>query len=138
MEDERVFHSVQHPATKGWAIFEDNGTSGWLLVTEPDVPKPVADCFVYNRQPPEAALPLCGDRSPPPPITLKFASGSAYRPEMSADRVRLGWTADGHAAVVLLDDEPVAFLVVGEKHGYSRGIAVDGPNGHPWDNARFT
>jgi hypothetical protein len=39
--------------------------------------------------------------------------------------------------VVLLDDEPVAFLVVGEKHGYSRGIEVDGPYGHPWDEARF-
>jgi hypothetical protein len=137
MVEDLPFHSLQHPTTKRWAIFEDYGTSAWLTVTEPDFPKPIADCFVYNCDPPARELPRNCNRSAPPPITTKFASGAAYRPDVSADRVRVAWTRSGKAVVVLLDDEPVAFLVVGEKYGYSRGIAVDGPYGHPWDDARF-
>jgi hypothetical protein len=128
---------VQHPTTKRWAILDDDGTSAWLTVTEPDVPRPVGDCFVYNCRMPEANLPSSQDRSGPPPITTRFASELAHRPNVSSERVRVAWTARGDAAVVLLDDEPVALLVVGEKNGYSRGIAVDGPYGHPWDEARF-
>lgn len=137
MDDERPFHSLQHPTTGRWAIFEDDGTSAWLLVTEPHVPKPIGDCFVYNCHPPPEQLPKSLSRSGPPPITARFASGAAHRPGVSADRVELTWTRSGSAAVVLLDREPVAFLVVGEKRGYSRGIAIDGPYGHPWDEARF-
>jgi hypothetical protein len=133
----RPFHSLQHPTTSRWAVFEDDGTSAWLTVTEPAVPKPVGDCFVYNCHPPAASLPNPPDRTRPPPITTRFASGTAHRPGVTEDRVRLAWTGTGSAAVVLLDGVPVAFLVVGEKHGYSRGIAVDGPYGHPWDDARF-
>jgi hypothetical protein len=137
MENERPFHSVQHPVTRRWAVLEDNGTAAWLYVTEPDVPKPVADCFVYNCQPPADELPKSWDRAGPPPITTRYASDSAYRPGVSADRVRVGWTERGDAVTALVDDEPVAFLVVGEPRGYSRAIAVDGPYGHPWDEARF-
>jgi hypothetical protein len=137
MADERPLLTLQHPTTRRWAVFEDDGTSGWLLVTEPDVPKPVGDCFVYNCRRPAKELPRSWDGSGQPPITKPFASATAHWPGGSLDRIRLTWTRGGSAAVVLMDDEPVAFLVVGEERGYSRGIAVDGPYGHPWSDERF-
>lgn len=137
MTENRPFHSLQHPDTKRWAVFEDYGASAWLTVTTPDEPRPVGDCFVYNCHPPEDTIPASWNRSGPPPITTRFASPGACRPNISAKRVRLTWTGIGHAALVLIDGEPVAFLVVGERHGYSRGIAVDGPYGRPWDDARY-
>src|SRR3954447_26335589 len=105
MTPDRPFLSLQHPTTKRWAVFEDDGTSAWLTVTEPDVPKPVGDCFVYNCHPPAAGLPASPDRTRPPPITTRFASGTAHRPGVTTDRVRLAWTRSGSAAAVLLDGE---------------------------------
>jgi len=135
--DARPFHSLQHETTKRWAVLEDNGTSAWLYITEPDTPKPVADCFVYNCRPAEAELPTTVDRKGPPPITAKFASSSACRADVSQDRIQLVWASSGKAAAVLLDSIPIAFIVVGEKLGHSRAIAVEGPYGHPWNEARF-
>jgi hypothetical protein len=134
---ERPFHSLQHATTKRWAILEDNGTSAWLYITEPDTTTPVADCFVYSCGPPEADLPATWDRKSPPPITAKFASSSVCRPDVSQDRIQLVWTSSGNAAAVLLDSIPIAFIVVGEKQGHSRAIAVDGAYGRPWNEARF-
>lgn len=39
----------------------------------------------------------------------------------------------------MTDERPFsfAFLVVGEKQGYSRAISLDGPFGHPWNEGRF-
>jgi hypothetical protein len=136
-DEDHSLHTLQHPTTKRWAVFDDDGTSAWLLVTEPEIPKPVADCFVYSCVPVARKMPKTWDGSGPPPMIKKYASDAAYRPGLSADRIRLAWTKSGSAALVLVDDTPVAFLVVGEKQGYSRGIAVDGPYGHPWDEARF-
>jgi hypothetical protein len=135
--NERAFHSLQHETTKRWAILEDNGTSAWLYITDPDSTKPVADCFAYSCQPPEAQLPATWDRESPPPITTEFASNAACRADVAQDRIQLLWAASGNAAAVLLDSVPIAFIVVGEKQGHSRAIAVDGPYGRPWNAARF-
>jgi hypothetical protein len=133
----RPFQSLQHPTTKRWAILEDDGTSAWLYVTEPDTSKPAADCFVYSCRPPEAELPATWDRTSPPPITAEFASSSACRADVSQSSIQLVWTERGNAAAVLLDNIPIAFIVVGEKQGHSRAIAVDGFYGRPWNEARF-
>jgi hypothetical protein len=137
METNRPFNSVQHPATKRWAVFEDDGRSAWLYITEPDRARPVADCFVYNCQPPADELPPTWDRASPPPITTVYASPSAFHPNVSPDQVRVGWNTKGDAAVVMIDGKAVALLVAGESRGYSKAITVDGPYGHPWDERRF-
>jgi hypothetical protein len=137
MAEARLLKTLQHPTTGRWAIVEDYGTSAWLLVTEPNSQKPVGDCFIYNCQPPEGELPSSCDRTSPPPIVRKYASDAASHPGVSADRIRLAWTRSGNAVLVLLDETPFAFLVAGEKRGFSRGVAVEGPYGHPWSEERF-
>jgi hypothetical protein len=137
MADDLPFLSLQHAATKRWAVFEDDGDSAWLYVTEPETQKPVGDCLVYNRAAPEEAISKWLSRSRPPPITKAFASSVAHRPRITADHLKVAWARGGDATAVFLDDKPLAFLVVGEKRGYSCAIAVDGPWGHPWDDTRF-
>ncbi|HJZ91451.1 MAG TPA: hypothetical protein VKE40_11300 [Gemmataceae bacterium] len=137
MDSKRPFLSKQDPTTRRWAVLDDDGDSAWLLVTETESRKPVADCFVYNCRPPEPFLPTGWDRSRPPPILTQFASDTAYYPGITESRIRIHWEEGGVAAAVFVDGRPVAFLLVGEKLGYSRGIATDGPYGHPWNETRF-
>lgn len=51
MEPETGFHSEQHPGSRRWVVFEDDGTSAWLYLTAPDEMRPAADCWLYNRVP---------------------------------------------------------------------------------------
>jgi hypothetical protein len=47
----------QHPESKRWAIFEEDGPCAYLYLTKPDTLEPERDCWVYNTIP---APPLCG------------------------------------------------------------------------------
>ena len=38
-----LFIDAQHSLSRRFAILEDNGTSAWLYLTEPDTEKPSAD-----------------------------------------------------------------------------------------------
>jgi hypothetical protein len=39
--------------------------------------------------------------------------------------------------MVLIGQEPVSFLLVAEKRGYSKGISKSGPFGEPWNQELF-
>lgn len=137
MADERPFITVQHPFNRRWAILEDDGVGAWLYITEPDEVKPIADCLVYSCTAPVEAIPANWDRKSPPPLTRDFATDRAWQPDAAKTSIRLAWSSNGQAAVVLMDDEPVAFLVVGDERGYSQSIVKTGPYGMAWDDARF-
>ncbi len=48
MADENLFLEHQHPASRRLAVLEDDGTSVWLYLTEPDSRRPAADAWVYR------------------------------------------------------------------------------------------
>lgn len=137
MADERPFITVQHPFNLRWAILEDDGTGAWLYITEPDQPVPIADCLVYSCVEPVEVIPADWDRKSPPPLTREYASERAWQPDADRSPIRLAWASSGKAAVVLMDDEPVAVLAVGEKQGWSKSIAKSGPYGLKWDEERI-
>jgi hypothetical protein len=137
MSDERPFITVQHPFNLRWAILEDDGVGAWLYLTEPDRPEPISDCLVYSCIEPVAEIPASWDRTTPPPLTSVFATERAWQPDATQSRIRVAWSSSGTATVVLMDDEPVAFLAVGDKQGFSKSIERAGVYGHPWDEVRF-
>ena len=107
MSDENLFLEHKHPASRRLAVLEDDGTSAWLYMTEPDSRKPVADAWIYNRVAAPPADAIKSYRGGPPPAVQGYASEVALCEEPSSHewsfvwsgwrigRCRKGWSAGG-------------------------------------------
>jgi hypothetical protein len=131
------FLSEQHPDSRRWAIFEDDGQSAWLYLTEPDCTAPAGDCWIYNRIPAPDPSEIKAFRPGPPPAARGFAGPEALVLEPDVAHMRLLWAGDGAAVALLADGVPLGFLVAGERRGTSRHLARTGPWGNTWDQARY-
>jgi hypothetical protein len=127
----------QHQVSRRFAVFEDDGTSAWLYLTEPGYRKPALDVWVYNRieAPPTSAIEAY--RGGPPPAAQGYVSNSALCQSPEAHQWTFTWSSDGESVAALKDDKPVACVVAGSKFGYSRELIADGPWGRPWSDDVF-
>src|SRR5579859_412154 len=127
MADDDLFLENQHPRSRRLAVLVDDGTSAWLYLTEPDSRRPAGDAWVYNRiaAPPVDAIKAY--RGGPPPAAQGYASDRALCDDPSAHEWSFRWSYDGEAVAILNDGQPVAFIVLGQKGGYSRELVKDGP-----------
>ncbi len=137
MADDNLFLEHQHPSSRRFAVLEDDGTSAWLYLTEPDSRKPAGDAWVYNRiaAPPSEAIKSY--RGGPPPAAQGYASDSALCIAPTTHEWSFLWSSVGESVAVLMDDEPMACIVAGTKGGYSRELVKEGPWGHPWCNKLY-
>jgi hypothetical protein len=137
MSDENLFLEHEHRESGRLAVLEDDGTSAWLYISEADSRKPIGDAWVYNRiaaPPTEAIKSFHGG---PPPAAKGYASEAALCENPSSHEWSFVWSADGESVAVAKDGEPVAFIIGGEKGGYSRELVKDGPWGQPWSEKLF-
>lgn len=137
MPDDNLFLDSEHPASGRRAVLDDDGTSAWLYLTEPGTRKPVADAWVYNRVAAPAVDAIQSYRGGPPPAAQGYASESALCEAAFAQEWSFIWSTDGESVAVAKDNQPVAFIVRGQKRGYSRELVKDGPWGHPWSESLF-
>ena len=110
MPDER-FLSEQHSVSHRWAVFEDDGLSAWLYLTEPNSEKPIADCWIYNRvsdiEPTENYL----SRGVAPPATLEFIRDDALTIVSETSSLRFVWSGDGESVALFDGDVLLGFIV---------------------------
>ncbi len=132
MSDENLFLDDQHPSSRRFAVLEDDGTSAWLYLTEPNSRKPSGDAWVFNRIPAPPSAAIKSYRGGPPPAAQGFASDTARCQAPTNHDWSFVWAADGESVAVLKDDAPVACIVAGTKGGFSRELLKDGPWGHLW------
>ena len=134
-----MFVSEQHPRSRRFADFEDDGTTGYLYLTEPNGSKIAKDCWVYNRIPAPEPSELQSYRGLPPPAARGYAGPDAERPEPPEGSVRFLWSVDGDAVCVVIADVPSGFVVIGDggHGGYSRHLIAESAWGKPWDEDRF-
>jgi hypothetical protein len=137
MSDENLFLEHKHPASRRLAVLEDDGTSAWLYMTEPDSRKPVADAWIYNRVAAPPADAIKSYRGGPPPAAQGYASEAALCEEPLSHEWSFVWSPDGESVAVVKDGQPVACIIGGQKGGYSRELVKDGPWGHPWSEMLF-
>jgi hypothetical protein len=137
MSDENLFLDNKHPVSRRLAILEDDGTSGWLYLCDVDSLKPVADAWVYNRIAAPAVETIQSYHRDPPPAAQGYASEHAFCKDPSAYEWSFIWSQDGESVAVAKDGEVVAFIVGGQKGGYSRELVQEGPWGHPWSEGQF-
>jgi hypothetical protein len=137
MADEDLFLEHKHPGSRRLAVLEDDGTSAWLYISEPDTRKPIGDAWVYNRIAAPPAEAIKSYRGGPPPAAQGYASEGALCEDPSSNEWSFVWSPDGESVAVAKDGEPVAFIIGGQKGGYSRELVKDGPWGHPWSEKLF-
>ena len=125
MSDNR-FLSEQHCVSYRWAVFEDDGLSAWLYLTEPNSEKPTAVCSIYNRiansEPAENYL--SQGIAPPAPSNIIRDDALTFLPETFS--FRFGWSDDGESIALFGGDVLLGFVISGEKRGFSRNITKAG------------
>lgn len=134
-----MFVSEQHPGSRRSAVFEDDGTTGYLYLTEPESQKVARDCWLYNRIPAPDPSEIKQYRGSPPPAARGHAGPDAQLATPAEDTVSFLWSSDGNAACAVIDGEPIGFVIAGEAGhgGYSRHLIRAGPWGKSWDEQRF-
>jgi hypothetical protein len=136
-ELQQVVTKEQHPASRRWAIFEDDGVSAWLYLTEPEGLRPVADCWVYNRVAAPQAHDIQQYRGGPPPACSGYAGPDAQYLRGEPAAASFLWCKDGEAVSVVIDGAALAFVEAGRARGFSRHLLKSGPWGNTWDEHLF-
>ncbi len=140
-DEPRYFDAVQHPVSSRWAVFEDDGITGFLYLTPPDEQRPIADCWLYNRiePPPDEEAQSYAESGTPPPATISYAGPHARYAPSAPPHVHFIWSRDGESVAVAVDGEVLGFItLVGRRaQSYSRKLARDGGGGNTWDEHLF-
>jgi hypothetical protein len=130
-------YDEQHPVSRRWAVFDDEGDSAWLYLTERDEPRPIADCWVYNRVPAPQPAEIARYRGGPPPACIGHAGPDARYQGPEPPVVRFLWSPDGESVAVWINGRELGYIVSGGRRGFSRHLLQAGPWGQPWDEPRY-
>lgn len=134
-----IFLSSRNPVSGRQAVFEDNGTSAWLYLTEAGSQRPERDVFVYSPIAPVAKECAMAEAKAgqPPPLAADYAVASAPFSGASAASLSFQWSADGEAIGLLHAGEPLAMIAAESKQGFSKAVSRPGPYGLPWDETVY-
>jgi len=131
--------SDAHPYSGRQAYFEDDGVSAWLYLSRPDSGQAGASGWVYNRIPDPSDEELrryLGNKQVP--AGAEYVDDQAQRTLYLDTDLRFVWNFPGDAVAVLLDGQPLVYVIAGHPHGYSRHLIKPGPCGQPFDEALFS
>jgi hypothetical protein len=131
------FLSERHPTSDRTAIFEDDGRSAWLYMTQAGSHAFAADCWLYNRIEAPASVDVATSRKQPPPAVKGVVGERARIEDPVWSSMRLAWSADGRSVAFYYLDVPLGFIAQAEKAGYSRNVVSSSPWGRLWDAERF-
>ena len=131
------FHREQHAISKRSAIFEDDGKSGCLYLTAPNDLRPTSDVWVYNRIPAPNPSDVHNFRPGPPPAPIGHANDNAMCSNPQSSSWSFLWSRDGESVSLLIDEQPLAFIIASSQRGYSRNLLARGPWGSPWNSDVF-
>lgn len=137
MPTDTLFLDSQHPSSERFAVFEDDGTSAWLYLTECGTRKPIADTWVHNRIPAPAASEIKNYRGGPPPAANEYIHDGSLCETPSNSDWQFLWATDGNSVALSKDGQPVAFANTESKSGWSTNLIKSGPWGCIWDSALF-
>jgi len=126
----------------------DEGESVWLYLTEAasseGPPRPVADCWLYNRvdAPTVAQVQARRDEyraaGTPPPAPAEVMKPEARRANsVDTGSVQLVWSDDGASVAAWVNGQLTGFIVDGERRGYSANLVTACPWGQPVDMERY-
>ena len=137
MPEHNLYIEDQHPASRRFAFFEDDGVSAWLYLTERDSRTPIADVWVHNRIPAPPTREIKSYQGGPPPAAEGYVAMDAMCENSVNYQWSLLWAIDGEAVAIAKDGQAISFITSAEKFGYSRKLIRNGPWGHAWSREQF-
>lgn len=132
-----IFIESYNEASGRWAIFEDNGVSAWLYLTEKDIPNPIEDCWIYNRIVPPSFVKIKEYQPQPPPASADVTDDRSIYLSPNKKLISFLWSKDGNAVALLYNNTPLGFIVEGRDRGYSKYLLKISPWGNMFDEKLF-
>jgi hypothetical protein len=129
--------SGPHSVSGRCAIVDDDGDSAWLLLTDGDGSKVVADCWLYNRRHFARTELATWPRDRPPPAPDDAIDREALRSTPLLDEITFVWDTAGDAVAVSAQEEVLGFIAPGSRRGHSLFLRESGPWGAPFDGELF-
>lgn len=126
-----------NPLSNQTAFVVDEGESVWLYITSGCDSTIISDCWLFNTVPSKADIDKDAPRHRPPPVVTSFLITEDIHQIPESSDIRFMWSVDAHSVAIMVFDEVLGFIADGEKHGYSRNLARQGPWGNPFDEDRF-
>jgi hypothetical protein len=136
-DNESLFVSEVNPTSERGAVLDDDGTTGWLYLTDRNGRDVVADVWVYNRvtAPASEAIEVSPDR--PPPASHGVVDGSELYRDPKQYLWSFDWHRGGDAVVLMRGGEPWAALSAERPRGITRHLTVICAWGEPWQDAWY-
>lgn len=120
-------------------IASDNGAV-WIYLRDPSAQfRVIGDAPLCTQIPPIrlAEFRERYARGDTPPLVVEYSTRRAVKSDIDAEHISIRWSVDGKSVAALIDDEPFAMILAGEKMGYSKATAKSGPWGEPWNDNLF-
>ena len=132
-----LFINSHHPGSNRFAVFEDDGASAWLYLTESGNQKIVADVWIYNCVDAPPTLEIKAYRSSPPPAAIGYASDTALCEAPQVHNWQIIWSHDGQSVALTKDGVPVGCIILASRESYSKELTKNDPWGKPWSDQVF-
>jgi len=134
---EPLFFSIQHSASKRFAILEETDGIAWLYLTVPGAPKPEKDALAYSTKTPDEKTDWSKVKEGhPPTLSKEFASERAVIRGAKEVDFTFDWADQGESVALRFKGEVIAMILRDDARGFSLALTKDGPLGHPLDLAR--
>ncbi|MEM6691689.1 MAG: hypothetical protein AAF664_19825 [Planctomycetota bacterium] len=137
MSENRFVIQSLHEVSHRLAIFEDDGTSGWLYLSAPDELKPIGDVWVHNRIEAPPVADIKNYFGGPPPAAAGYTEDSLRCHDPEDHSWSFAWDVTGEIVALLCDGCPIALLASFERRGWSTKLLRSGPWGNEWSNSTY-
>lgn len=136
---EGIFIHSHNAESDRLAILDETEQVAFLYLTHQGTQKPERDSIAYMRiNPPEKVDWNEMARAGIPPIlSAEIASSTAVINDAKERYFSFSWSRDGASAALIYKGDPIAFVTISEKIGYSKAVATDNKLTSPWNQALY-
>ncbi|MBR1663124.1 MAG: hypothetical protein IJ696_02215 [Ruminococcus sp.] len=127
--ENNIFESDLNTTSNIYAVFEDDGITGWVYLYDNENSCIVADCWIYNAS--EANHRSREERKDvPPPLPKEYLVDDPILIKNVKD-IRFKWSDDGYAVNVIINGYIIAYIDLCTSKSYNVNIKTSCPWGNP-------
>jgi len=134
-----LFIHSYNESSERYAILDEFEKTGVLYLSEKGSQKPQKDAFAYMQ-----TLPIDKEvwkermrAGEPPTLHTEIASNQAVITNTRKEDFSFKWSISGEAVALLYKGNPIAFIDLNEKYGFSKAVIAESPIVNPWDNMLY-
>ncbi|WP_420589495.1 hypothetical protein [Bacterioplanoides sp.] len=136
---EGLFLHSYNENSKRFAILDEQGDVAFLYLSEIGKQRPERDSVAYMLTEPQKGIDwqLLANEGLPPQISKELASKSAVISLTKESDLSFHWSNDGHAVALLYKKDPITFVTINDKLGYSKAVIKDIGLANAWNQAKY-